>query len=98
MIILGGLGMDLNNYINNRFENQVEKIQELWAGYDEFKIGVLLKEERIKAGFTQEQVACKIKTTKSVISRIENHADNITLSTLDKFARAIGKELSIVIK
>lgn len=90
--------MDLNNYINKRFDNNTEKIQDFWNGYDDFKIGYLLKEERIKAGLTQEQVASKINTTKSVISRIENHADNITLSTLEKFAKAIGKELSIVIK
>ncbi|HOT75063.1 MAG TPA: hypothetical protein PK467_04705 [Candidatus Wallbacteria bacterium] len=37
-------------------------------------------------------------TTKSVISRIENHAEKITLATLDKFANAIGKELIISLK
>ena len=90
--------MELNDYINKRFNNDENKIKELWDGYEDFKIGVILKEARINAGFTQEEVANKIKTTKSVISRIENHADNITLSTLERFAKAIGKELVIDLK
>ncbi len=90
--------MDIENYINKRLNFDTEKIHDFWSGYKDFKIGVLLKHERINAGFTQEDIADKIHTTKSVISRIENHADNITLSTLEKFASAIGKELYIGIR
>ena len=64
-------------------------------GYEEFKIGLLLKEAREKNGLTQEELASKIKTTKSAISRIENHADDIKLSTLTKVAKALGKTISI---
>lgn len=90
--------MDLDNYINNRFNNDQNEIDNFWNGYKDFKIGILLKNERQNAGLTQDDVANKIKTTKSVISRIENHADNITLSTLEKFVHAIGKELYIGIR
>jgi hypothetical protein len=31
------------------------------------------------------------------VSRIENHADDIKLSTLEKFAEAIGKRLTLKI-
>ncbi|CAN5474908.1 hypothetical protein BH10ACI2_BH10ACI2_02490 [soil metagenome] len=34
-----------------------------------------------------------METIKSSISRIENHADNITLSTLRKYAKALGKKV-----
>ena len=43
---------------------------------------VILKNAREKAGLTQEQVALKLKTKKSAVSRIENHAEDIKLSTL----------------
>jgi len=46
---------------------------------------------------SQEQVAKKIHTTKSVVSRIENHAEDIKLSTLDKFAKALNKKVHISI-
>jgi len=90
--------MELNEYVNDRLNNDSDKIKEFWNGYEDFKIGVLLKQARLNAGYTQDDVAKKIRTTKSVISRIENHSDNITLSTLEKFAHAIGKELQVVIK
>ena len=64
-------------------------------GYEQFKIGVLLKQARLEAGFTQEQVAKKLKTKKSAISRIENHAKDIRLSTMVNYAQALGKELHL---
>jgi len=66
-------------------------------GYEEFKISVLLKEARLTAGLTQEEMAARIKTKKSNISRIENHAEDIKLSTLKKFASAVGKRIEIKI-
>jgi ribosome-binding protein aMBF1 (putative translation factor) len=73
-----------------------------WKGYDErfetFKLGVLLKQARQSAGLTQEQVARKISTTKSVVSRMENHATDIRLSTLERFASSLGKKLHVALK
>ncbi|NQU03958.1 MAG: helix-turn-helix transcriptional regulator, partial [Syntrophaceae bacterium] len=43
----------------------------------------------------QEQVAKKLRTKKSAISRIENHAEDIRLSTLVNYAHAIGKNLHL---
>ena len=47
-----------------------------------FMIGELIKAERKKARMTQEQLAKKVKTKKSYISRIENGKSDIQLSTL----------------
>ncbi len=65
------------------------------TGYEQFKIGVLLKQAREEAGLTQEELAVKLNTKKSAISRIENHAEDIKLSTLEKFAHALGKQLRL---
>jgi transcriptional regulator with XRE-family HTH domain len=53
-----------------------------------------LKQARIEAGMTQEQIARQLQTTKSVISRMENHATYIRLSTLEKFAKNISSGVS----
>ena len=66
-------------------------------GYENFKIGVLLKVARQEAGMTQSQIAKKLRTNKSAISRIENHAEDIRLSTLQKFAKALGKKVRVEI-
>ena len=83
-------------------EKRKRKNPKFWAGYDKrfetFKLGMLLKQARKDAGLTQEQVAAKLKTTKSVISRIENHAVDIKLSTLDKFAASLGRRLHIALE
>ena len=50
---------------------------------------------RVRAGITQEMIAKKLHTKKSAISRIENHAEDIRLSTLGKYARALGKRLKV---
>lgn len=51
-------------------------------GFEAFKVGVLLEEARKKKKMTQEQLAEKCGTTKNYISRIENNASDIRLSTL----------------
>ncbi len=50
--------------------------------FDAFKIGVLIKEARTKKHLTQEALAVKAGTTKNYISRIENGASDIRLTTL----------------
>lgn len=50
--------------------------------FEAFKLGVMLQELRKEKGLTQEQLAEKCGTTKTYISRIENNASDIRLSTL----------------
>jgi len=74
---------------------------EFWSNYEErfetYKLGVLLKTARIEAGMTQEQIARELQTTKSVVSRMENHAKDIRLSTLEKFAKAVGRHIHVAL-
>ena len=86
---------DLKNYIAKRKDRDAEFAKGYETGYEEFKIGVMLKMAREAAGLTQEQLALKLSTKKSAISRIENHAEDIKLSTLEKFAQALGKKLHV---
>lgn len=86
---------DLDNYIEKRKQQSPEFAKNFDKKYEQFKIGVLLKQARLEAGLTQEQVAEKLNTKKSAISRIENHAEDIRLSTLENFAQAVGKQLRL---
>ena len=88
---------DLQKYIKNRKKNDFEFALGFDEGYEEFKIGLILRNVREQSGMTQEELAKKIKTTKSAISRIENHAEDIKLSTLTRVAEALGKKISVKI-
>ena len=61
---------------------------------DAFVIGEQLKGERLKAGLTQEQLANKIGTKKSFISRVERGRADIQLSTLVKLFQGLGRQIS----
>ena len=63
--------------------------------FDAFIIGEQLKDERLKAGLTQEELAEKIGTKKSFISRVEKGRADIQLSTLVKVFRGVGREISV---
>ena len=65
---------DLDDYISQRKEKDPEFAKDFDAGYEEFKIGMMIKEMRLESGMTQEQLAEKLETKKSVISRMENHS------------------------
>lgn len=86
---------DLQAYIAERKKNDVEFAEGYEEGYLHFKIGALLKQAREDAGMTQDEVARLMNTKKTAISRIENHAEDIRLSTLEKYAQAFGKTLKV---
>ncbi len=86
---------DLKKYITKRKTHDPEFEKDYDRKYEEFKIGVMLKMAREEAGLTQEELAKKLHTKKSAISRIENHAKDIKLSTLENFVNALGKNLRV---
>jgi ribosome-binding protein aMBF1 (putative translation factor) len=88
---------DLERYIQKRKKRSRIFADGFETGYEEFKIGLMLRKAREEAGLTQDAIAARLRTKKSAISRIENHAEDIRLSTLEKFAEAIGKRLSLKI-
>ena len=67
--------------------------------FETFKLGVLLEEARLKLGMTQEELAEKCGTNKSYISRIENDASDIRLSTLMKIIQTgLGGHLKLTLQ
>ena len=62
-----------------------------------FILAERLKEERLKAGLTQEQLAEKIGTKKSYISRLENGKADVQLSTLFRIVEGLGRRIRLTI-
>ena len=73
--------------------------EKLEKGYQDFKLGVLIQEARHKKGMTQQELADKVGTTKSYISKIENNIKEARLSTIQKIVElGFGGELELSIK
>ncbi|MCX6245943.1 MAG: helix-turn-helix transcriptional regulator [Bacteroidetes bacterium] len=76
-----------------------QKRKELEEGYEEFKLGAMLLEARIEKGLTQEELAAKVGTTKSYISKIENNIKEVRFSTLKKIIElGLDGQLELSIK
>lgn len=86
---------DLEKYIEKRKSKSKKFAKSFEKGYENFKIGILLRQVREEVGLTQNELAEKLSTKKSAISRIENHAEDIRLSTLKSYLEALGKKLQI---
>ena len=76
-----------------------KKRNELDEGYENFKLGSLIHEARIEKGLTQAELAEKVGTTKSYISKIENNIKEVRLSTLQKIVNlGLGGHLDLSIR
>ncbi|MFB9844102.1 helix-turn-helix domain-containing protein [Mucilaginibacter ginsenosidivorans] len=72
---------------------------EFEAGYEEFKIGVMIHEARLAKGMTQTELAEKCGTTKAYISKVENNLRDVRISTLKNIIEnGLGGRLQLSIK
>ena len=84
-------------HINNKYgEKGAESREKFEEEFETFQIGVLIQEARKRQKLTQQQLAEKVGTTKNYISRIENNASDIRLSTLMRIIReGLGGSLKL---
>ena len=69
------------------------------VGYERFKVGAMLHEARLEKGLTQAELAQRVGTTKSYISRLENDIKEVRISTLQKIIEVgLGGRLELSIK
>lgn len=93
---------DLTNFEDLLTKKYGKKGEAKREAYEEksqaFRLGVILREARKKADLTQEELAERIHTKKSYISRIERDASDIRLSTLMRIIeQGLGGRLKIQI-
>jgi DNA-binding XRE family transcriptional regulator len=76
------------NHLDEQYGKRGTKAREKYEEeFEAFKLGVMIQELRKEKGMTQEELALKCGTTKNYISRIENNASDIRLSTLMRIIR-----------
>jgi len=85
------------SHLNEKYGKRGTPNREKFQGeFEAFKIGVLIQEARKERNLTQQQLADKVGTTKSYISRIENNASDIRLTTLMRIIReGLGGSLKL---
>lgn len=88
-----------SDHLDKRYGKRGTETREAYEQeFEAFKLGVLIQEMREKQNMTQEQLAVKCGTTKSYISRIENNASDIRLSTLMRIIQqGLGGHLRLTV-
>ena len=89
---------NLDELLNAEFGNQGTATRDEFDRETEaFCLAQTLREERKRAGLTQQELAEKIGTKKTYISRLENGKADIQLSTLFRIFEGLGKRVSLTI-
>ena len=90
----------LDQFIDEEIGKKGTKKREKFeAGYEAFKLGVLIQQARQEKGMTQEQLADLVGTNKSYISKLEKDLKDIRFSTLQRIIKdGLGGRLEISIK
>ncbi len=87
----------MKNY--KQFKAKLLEDKEIQLAYKkldpEFKLIQIIIQKRIKRGLTQKELALKIGTKQSAISRLESGASNPTFSVLRKVAEALDSQIEI---
>ena len=62
------------------------------------EIWLKLAEARIEAGLTQAELAERLGTTQSQVSRLERQGEDISIGALRRYVSALGKDLTLEVK
>jgi ribosome-binding protein aMBF1 (putative translation factor) len=89
---------DLEASIARRKSRSARFARTFEEGYRAFKIGAMLQAEREKAGLSQVELARRIGTTKTAISRLESSSRDIRFSTVERIALALGKTVHLSLR
>lgn len=90
----------LDEILDKKYGKKDSPKRQMWEQeFKAFHLGVLIEEARHQRGMTQEELAKKCDTNKSYISRIENDASDIRLSTLMKIIhQGLGGRLHLTLE
>ena len=89
---------DIDRYIRQRDEREPGFGEAVDREYENLRIGELIRALRHQHNMTQEELARRLQTTKSAISRLENHAESVRLSTLEQVAEVFDRKVRISIE
>lgn len=89
-------GTSASEAIKNRYGNYAEFDEEVEKAYTDSMIGQMIYDARVEAGLSQKELAERVGTTQSVISRLEDaDYEGHSLPMLRRIAFALKKNLEI---
>ncbi len=89
---------DLKKYIDRRKARDEVFAENYEEGWHDFKIGLMIREAREQAGLTQKQLAERLQVKPPLISRLENNAGDVKLSTLHRIASGLNLQLTVALR
>lgn len=84
---------DVEKYINEKETESPGFKSKIEEEYKNLRIGEIIRQLRLSQGMTQEELAGRLSTTKSAVSRLENHSESVRLSTIERVAQVFNKKL-----
>ena len=90
----------LDDLLDKKYGKVGTKGREQWEQeFESFRLGVMIEDARKKLNMTQDELAEKCGTNKAYISRIENNASDIRLSTLMRIIQqGLGGHLKLTLE
>jgi ribosome-binding protein aMBF1 (putative translation factor) len=89
----------VNNLKHEDVKRELLQSTEVKEEYDKLKVLYDIKREiiklRLEKGLSQKDLAERVGTKQSAISRLENGEYNPSIEFLSKVANALGKELNV---
>lgn len=89
-----GRGTTLRHYLQGEMKDpEFRRLYEEAA--IELRVALEITKAREAKNMTQEELAEALKTKQQTVSRIERGAQNVTIETLDRIAKALGRHLQV---
>ena len=89
-----GRGMTLRQYLHGEMKDP--EFRRLYEKADiELRVALEITKAREAKKMSQRELAEALKTKQQTVSRIERGAQNVTIETLDKIARVLGRDLEV---
>ena len=89
-----GRGTTLRQYL--REEMKDPEFRRLYEAADiELRVALEITKAREAKNMSQHELAAALKTKQQTVSRIERGAQNVTIETLDRIARVLGRDLQV---
>ncbi|MGE5217162.1 MAG: helix-turn-helix domain-containing protein [Chloroflexota bacterium] len=89
-----GRGTTLRQYL--REEMKDPEFRRLYEAADiELRVALEITKAREAKNMSQRELAAALKTKQQTVSRIERGAQNLTIETLDRIARVLGRDLQV---
>jgi len=90
----GGRGTTLRQYLHGEMKDP--EFRRFYEEADiELRVALEITKAREAEKMTQGDLANAIKTKQQTVSRIERGAQNVTIETLDRIAKALGRDLQV---